>query len=68
MINPRILTTISLVALVGCSSDSTQSSDAMKAIIENCAVPVSMEVRVSANGTEFGVRCDAMKQPVAVKQ
>ena len=67
MIDKRTLTILGIIALAGCSSDSTPS-DAMKAVIENCSVPVSMEVRVSSLGTEFGVRCDAMKRPMEALQ
>lgn len=62
------IATLCIVLLAGCSSDGTPASEAMKAIIENCAVPVSMEVRVSMLGTELAVRCDAMNRKVEVAQ
>lgn len=55
-----------IVALAGCSSDGTPASEAIKKIIENCSVPVSMEIRVSILGTELAVRCDAMKRKIEV--
>ena len=56
-----VIAMLCLVALAGCSSEKT-AAEAMKTIIENCAVPISMEVRVSNLGPELAVRCDAMNR------